>query len=49
MTADVLWLAIKIERKLGDRAAESGLVAQLKRRHPNSQEFAAYQRGAFNE
>jgi type IV pilus assembly protein PilF len=48
-TADVLWLAIKIERKAGDRAAESGLVAQLRRRHPNSAEYAYYQRGAFDE
>lgn len=49
MTAEVLWLAIKIERRLGDRAAESGLVTQLRRRHPNSAEYAFYQRGAFDE
>lgn len=49
MTADVLWLAIRIERKLGDRAAEASLVTQLRRRHGSSAEFAAYQRGAFDE
>jgi type IV pilus assembly protein PilF len=49
MTADVLWLAIKIERKLGDRAAETSLATQLRRRHGGSAEFAAYQRGAFDE
>ncbi|MGH8807712.1 MAG: type IV pilus biogenesis/stability protein PilW [Noviherbaspirillum sp.] len=49
MTADVLWLAIKIERKLGDRAAEASLATQLRRRHGGSSEYAAYQRGAFNE
>lgn len=49
MTAEVLWLAIKIERKLGDRAAENSLVTQLRRRHGGSEEFAAYQRGAFDE
>lgn len=49
MTADVLWLAIKIERKLGDKAAETSLVTQLRRRHPGSAEYAAYQRGAFDE
>lgn len=49
MTADVLWLAIKVERKLGDRAAESSLATQLRRRHGGSAEFAAYQRGAFDE
>ncbi|HYD81509.1 MAG TPA: type IV pilus biogenesis/stability protein PilW [Paucimonas sp.] len=48
-TADVLWLAIKIERKLGDRAAETSLATQLRRRHPNSAEFVFYQRGAFDE
>ena len=49
MTADVLWLAIKTERKLGDRAAETSLATQLRRRYPNSVEYAAYQRGAFDE
>lgn len=49
MTADVLWLAIKIEHKLGDQAAKSSLATQLRRRHGGSPEFAAYQRGAFNE
>ena len=49
LTADVLWLAIKIQRKRGDRAAEVGLVTQLHRRHASSSEYAAYQRGAFDE
>ncbi|RJG05889.1 type IV pilus biogenesis/stability protein PilW [Noviherbaspirillum cavernae] len=47
--ADALWLAIKIERKRGDRTAESSLATQLRRRYPNSVEYAAYQRGAFDE
>jgi len=49
LSAQALWQAIKIERKLGDRAAELSLVTQLNRRFPNSTEFAAYQRGAFDE
>lgn len=49
LSADALWQAIKIERKLGDRAAELSLVTQLSRRYPDSPEFAAYQRGAFDE
>ncbi|GAB3537404.1 type IV pilus biogenesis/stability protein PilW [Noviherbaspirillum agri] len=49
MTAEVLWLAIRVERKLGDRAAENSLVTQLRRRHGGSDEYAAYQRGAFDE
>lgn len=49
LSADVLWTAIKIERKLGDRATEASLVTQLRRRYPGSPEFAAFQRGAFDE
>jgi type IV pilus assembly protein PilF len=49
MSADVLWLAIRIEHKLGEQATETHLGTQLRRRHPGSPEFAAYQRGAFDE
>jgi len=49
MTPDVLWLAIKIEHQLGDRLTEASLAAQLRRRHAESAEYAAYQRGAFDE
>ncbi|HVL74383.1 MAG TPA: type IV pilus biogenesis/stability protein PilW [Noviherbaspirillum sp.] len=49
MTAEVLWLALRIERRLGDRAAEASLANQLRRRFPASPEFAAFQRGAFDE
>ena len=49
LAADVLWLAIKIERKLGDEAAVSNLGTQLRRRHPNSKELSQYQRGVFDE
>lgn len=49
VSADALWLGIKIEHKLGDRAAEASLVTQLRRRHPNSSEYATFQRGAFDE
>lgn len=49
LSADVLWLAIRIERKLGEDATATSLATQLRRRHPGSPEFAAYQRGAFDE
>jgi type IV pilus assembly protein PilF len=49
LTADVLWLAIKVAHKLGDRAAEVSLATQLHRRHPNSPEHASYQRGVFDD
>jgi type IV pilus assembly protein PilF len=49
LPADVLWLAIRVERKLGEKASETSLATQLRRRHPGSPEFAAFQRGAFDE
>lgn len=49
MTSEVLWLAIKVEHKLGDRAAENSLVTQLRRRHVDSSEYAAYKRGAYDD
>jgi type IV pilus assembly protein PilF len=49
LSADALWTAIRVEHKSGDRLAEAGLANQLRRRYPNSPEFAAYTRGAFDE
>lgn len=49
MPADWLWLAMRVQRKLGEKAMEQSLGTQLRRRHPLSPEFAAYQRGAFDE
>jgi type IV pilus assembly protein PilF len=46
---DVLWLAVRIDRKLGDKGAESAMATQLRRHHPASSEYAALQRGAFDE
>jgi type IV pilus assembly protein PilF len=49
LSADALWLALRVERKLGDRTLEASLAAQLRRRFPGSPEFAAFQRGAYDE
>jgi type IV pilus assembly protein PilF len=49
LTADMLWLAIKVQHKMGDQGAEQGWATQLRRHHANSPEYAAYQRGAFDE
>ena len=49
LTADVLWLGIKVQHKVGDKGAEAGWATQLRRHHPGSTEYAAYQRGAFDE
>ncbi len=47
--AESLWLGIKVERRLGDRVAMTQLAEQLRRRHPQSREVGAYERGAFDE
>lgn len=47
-TAESLWLALRIERKLGERVAEQSYANQLRRRYPGSPEYRALQRGAFD-
>jgi type IV pilus assembly protein PilF len=49
LSPDVLWLAIRVRHVLGDRAHEATLAAQLRKRFPGSPEYAAFERGAFNE
>jgi type IV pilus assembly protein PilF len=49
LSADVLWLAIRVKHVLGDRNTEASLTAQLANRFPGSPEYAAFERGAFNE
>jgi type IV pilus assembly protein PilF len=47
-TAESLWLALRIERKLGQRVAEMSFANQLRRRFPGSAEYQALQRGQFD-
>jgi len=49
LTADVLWLGIKVQHQVGDTGKQAGWVTQLRSRYPGSAEYAAYQRGAFDE
>ena len=49
LPADVLWLGIRLQRKLGDGTAERALSSQLRRSYPDSAEYKALQRGAFDE
>ena len=49
VTAGTLWLGIKIAHKLQDVMGEESLAVQLRRRHPDSDEFALLERGAFDE
>jgi type IV pilus assembly protein PilF len=46
-TAESLWLAVRAERKLGDRHAEASLTAQLRRNFPDSKEVRDMKRGAY--
>jgi type IV pilus assembly protein PilF len=47
--AESLWLGIKVERQMENRDAMAQLGGQLKKRYPQSREFSAYERGAFDE
>lgn len=46
-SAESLWLALRVERRLGARAAEQSYAIQLRRRFPNSPEFQQLQRGIY--
>jgi type IV pilus assembly protein PilF len=47
-TAEALWLAVRVERKLGNRVAEGSYAAQLRLRFPKSTEYQALQRGDYD-
>lgn len=47
-TAESLWLALRIERRLGERVAEMSYANQLRRRFPASPEYQRLQRGQFD-
>ena len=46
--AESLWLALRVERKLGERNAEAGYANQLRRRFVNSREYQLLQRGEYD-
>jgi type IV pilus assembly protein PilF len=47
--AQTLWLAARIEMKLGNRTAANEFGLQLRNRFPQSRESSAFDRGQFNE
>lgn len=47
--AQSLWLAVRIEHRLGQPRARQELGQQLRRRFPDSREAAAFERGSFDE
>ncbi|MCX7163579.1 MAG: type IV pilus biogenesis/stability protein PilW [Betaproteobacteria bacterium] len=46
-TAEVIWLVLRIERKLGNREAEARYATQLRRRFPGSPEQRLLAQGQF--
>lgn len=46
-SAEALWLFLRVERRLGDRNAESSLMAQLRRKYPDSPEVQELVKGNF--
>lgn len=49
VNAETLWLAARIEHKMGNSTGAMDYGNQLKRRYPNSREAAAFERRAFND
>ncbi len=47
-TADVIWMALRIERKLGNREAEVRYATQLRRRFPGSPEQGLLSQGQYD-
>lgn len=45
--AEALWLMLRVERRLGDRQAESSFAAQLRRKYPDSPEYQELLKGNF--
>lgn len=46
-TAESLWLALRVEHKLGERLGEAKLASELRHRFPGSRESQALQRGDY--
>lgn len=47
-SAESLWLALRVERKLGERTSEANFANQLRRRFATSREFQQLQRGEYD-
>lgn len=47
-TAESLWLALRVERRLGNREGESNFAAQLRRQYPGATEYEEMLKGQFD-
>lgn len=48
-SAQILWLALRVERRMGNREAEASLAAQLRRRFPASPEVSLLAAGKYED
>lgn len=46
-SAEALWLGVRLERKLGNKAGEGSYASQLRNRYPTSLEYQAFLKGNF--
>ncbi len=44
---EALWLSARLERRLGNKGAEEGFIAQLRSRYPTSNEYQEFLKGNF--
>jgi type IV pilus assembly protein PilF len=49
VNAESLWLAVKIEKKMGNSQGVIQLAERLRKQFPTSREFGLFERGAFDE
>jgi type IV pilus assembly protein PilF len=49
VNAESLWLAAKIEKKMGNNAGVAQLAERLRKQFPTSREFGLFERGSFDE
>ncbi|HEX9195200.1 MAG TPA: type IV pilus biogenesis/stability protein PilW [Azonexus sp.] len=46
-TPEALWLGVRLERKLGNKAGEGSYASQLRSRYPTSKEYQLFLKGNF--
>jgi type IV pilus assembly protein PilF len=46
-SAEALWLGVRIERRLGNKAGEGSYASQLRGRYPTSPEYQSFLKGNF--
>ena len=47
LSSEALWLGVRLERKLGNKAGEGSYASQLRSRYPTSKEYQLFLKGNF--